>query len=276
MWRAAALLLLAIATACERPRAYVICHNSNCVRSDPFLDDTVGALHESLALRWNGQPLIDGIEVDTVWDAVGSRCAFAHDPELATTSVSGIEAAEEVARHLVETASLVGDRRFYLKLDIKGYSGPSGGPLTAAEAIGQVDCALDMFETAAAAARTVDRKLTVLFNTDDPALVQLLVERPAYPGKRAGDAIQTGLILPLHVRPPSGLVPDVVSIAAKDVRPEQGAELAELRARGIDVMLWMLDADISVLDAIQEVEPRFVATNEAVVLREWLGPPPEM
>ncbi len=271
----ATCIALAMA-ACERPRAFIICHNANCGGStEPFLDDTIQALRRSLALRWNGEPLIDGVEVDAMWDPAGARCAFAHDPAQAATSFAGVDAAAEIAQHLVETAALVGDRRFFVKLELKPQAGPDGDALTGGEAEALADCVLDMYDLIAGAARETGRRVTVFFESPDPEVLWIVTQRPRYPGKHEGDDLETGLIVPIDSDPPEGLEIDVVSVKSTEIGPDRAAEFRELRSRRIDVMVWMFDADVSVLEAINEIEPRFVNTNEAVLMREWLGPPPD-
>jgi len=261
-----ALLLLAV-VACERPRAYVLCHNANCTGSDPSRDDTMPALRESLALRWNRQPLIDGIELDTFWDMAGERCTFAHDAGSAAVAVLATEAANEVAAHLRETASLVGERPFFIKHEMK--------PTAPSRFDAHTDCALDMFDIIAGAAVETDRRVTVFFESEDPRLVAHLVGRPRYPGSRAGERLQTGLVVPFNASPPRDLAIDAVTIEAALVTPERQAALRELRVRDIDLIVWMYDADVAVLDAIEDARPKFVNTNEAALLREWLGSPPD-
>lgn len=273
---AGALVALLAVAACERPSAFIICHNSNCAGpTDPFLDDTVQALRRSLALRWNGEPLIDGIEIDSMWDPAGSRCAFTHDPSQAATSFGGLEAAGEVALHLTETRDLVGERRFFVKLEMKPQSGPDGDALTPEQAIAHTDCSIDMYEVMAAAARDAGRRLTVFFESTDPDLVRLVTERPRYPGKNAGEDIATGLVVPIDSDPPDELEIDAVTSESTNIGPDHEAEFRELRSRGIDLIVWMYDADITVLQAISESDPQFVTTSEAVLLREWLGPRPD-
>ncbi|HEU5055380.1 MAG TPA: hypothetical protein VFU21_02590 [Kofleriaceae bacterium] len=278
MRRAVLLAALAAVLAdlgCERPRAFVICHNANCYGpTDPFLDDTVQALRRSLDLRWNGEPLVDGVELDSLWDPAGMRCAFAHDPSKADTSFGGVEAAEEVAQHLRDTAPEVGDRRFYVKLEMKPVSGPDGDPLTAQQARAHTDCALDMYEVLAAAAADTGRRLTVFFESTDPALVALVTERPRYPGKNEGENIETGIVVPIDADPPDGLEVDAVTIVWNEVSASRADEFRELRSRDIDLIVWMYDADITVFEAIDLAEPRFVTTSEAPLVREWLGPAP--
>jgi hypothetical protein len=273
--RAQLLLAALLLPACERPRAFVICHNSNCYGpTDPFEDDTIQALRRSLALEWNGQPLVDGVELDSMWDSEAERCAFAHDPSRAASSFSGGEAADEVAAHIRETASLVGDRRFYVKIDMKAVVGPDGSAATAEQSAAHADCVLDMYDRMSAAAIGAGSRLTVFFESEDTGLVDLVTRRPAYPGKNEGADVATGLIVPIGASVPEGLVVDVVSVKSEDITPERGPAFRELRSRGIDIMVWMFDADVGVLASLDVAEPRFVNTNEAALLREWLGPPP--
>jgi hypothetical protein len=270
-----ALLTVILVAGCERPRALIICHNGNCYgHTDPFLDDTLQALRRSLALRWNGEPLLDGVELDSLWDPENSRCAFAHDPARAATSFGAVEAATEVAQHLRDTAAEVGARRFYVKLEMKPVSGPDGAPLTDEQASAHADCAIDMYDVMAAAAAETGRRLTVFFESTDPGLALLVTQRPRYPGKNEGADVQSGIIVPIDADPPEDLDVDAVTIEWTEIGPERADEFRELRSRGIDLIVWMYDADIAVFESLDLARPTFVTTNEAALVREWLGPAP--
>src|SRR5688500_15731942 len=78
----------------------VMCHNANCAGApEPAADDRIASLTESLALRYAGKPLLDGVELDVFWHGASGRCLFAHDAEHSAGSAAAREAAELVADH---------------------------------------------------------------------------------------------------------------------------------------------------------------------------------
>ena len=116
-----ALVLLALG-ACDRPHPLLICHNSNCAEpTDPEEDDSLTALHDSLALTIEGKPAIDGLEVDLFWRASDDTCVFAHDLETAGMEL-GSDAADAIAFHLTTAPQLTfGGGNFQMFLELKDY-----------------------------------------------------------------------------------------------------------------------------------------------------------
>ena len=114
-----------LAVACGRPDPRLICHNGNCVGPDTTRDDTLSAMTDSLALTYDGLPVLDGIEWDTFWYGRDSRCLFAHDLDH-DTSTPASAAADLVADYLATNtrASWHGDR-FFALIDLKAHVGPS-------------------------------------------------------------------------------------------------------------------------------------------------------
>src|SRR5688500_3488493 len=86
----------ALAGCVDRPRdTRVMCHNANCVGpADPSRDDRLDSLAASLALTYDGRPLLDGVEIDVFWHGASARCLFAHDQN----DVSGAADARDAAR----------------------------------------------------------------------------------------------------------------------------------------------------------------------------------
>jgi hypothetical protein len=72
---------------CDQPDPLVICHNSNCAEpTDVRRDDTLEGLRASLALEYNGRPVLDGMEMDSFWRASDDKCLYAHDLETVCSS----------------------------------------------------------------------------------------------------------------------------------------------------------------------------------------------
>src|ERR1043165_8296111 len=117
-----ALILLAV-TACDRPHALLICHNSNCSGADPQKDDSLEALDKSLALQVNGKPAFDGIEVDLFWRGSDGQCIFAHDIEFnAQRTELAFEAADKIAAYVATAPELTyGGGDFQMFVELKDY-----------------------------------------------------------------------------------------------------------------------------------------------------------
>lgn len=262
-----------LAGACGRPSARILCHNANCSgASAPYLDDTIQALKQSLALRWNRAPLLDGVEIDLVWDTTEQRCVFAHDHT--AVGVDSVEAIGEIANHLLDTASEVGRRRFTVKLEGKSRVRGTSLAHTDTELAAHAVCMLDAYEVLAVAAEASGRRLTVLFESESPALVVAVKDDDRFP-RALPEGVEVGFMIPFALTPPPGLEISAIAIHWKQVHDGYAAEVRDLQARGIDVVMWMYDGGIEALDTIDHVRPRYVNTNEAMLLREWLGPSPE-
>ncbi|MBZ0233802.1 MAG: hypothetical protein K8M05_15850, partial [Deltaproteobacteria bacterium] len=86
--------LVLAAAACDRPRTLVICHNANCTGdTSPANSDTIEGLRAALALEHEARPLLDGVELDFLWDTPRDRCAFAHDAETAPARADAVSAS---------------------------------------------------------------------------------------------------------------------------------------------------------------------------------------
>ncbi|HEY5925699.1 MAG TPA: hypothetical protein VIV11_28630 [Kofleriaceae bacterium] len=267
-----ALLLV----ACDRPQPLVLCHNANCATPDISRDDTLDALAESLALTFDGKPVIDGVELDTFWYAAGNGCLFAHDLN-GDTSTPASAAAQLVADHLATTprASWNGER-FYVFIELKGFVGESFDDAhTPAQMEMHADCALDTLNLIALGADAGGHALTVGFISIEPRLLQALTDRPRWDGVAADPKLEVLLVgdvfAPFHP-----VIPDIadykVPLDAVEFHPRHlNAQHRETyRALGIDLVQWSFITTSESLASIERWEPKYVLTNEAPFLRRWI------
>ena len=277
----AAAGLVACVVPDERPEAQVICHNANCAHAtNPSADDTLRMLDDSLALTYRGRSVIDGVEIDTLWDRRRSLCIFAHDLAAAPSVPElGIEAAERTARHLSdsESVSWSGDR-FFVKIELKNEVLADGTPHTDAEVDLHINCVFDMAEVIIAAARARGIALELGFDSEVVALLRAVAQHPRWPGKLPYDDVR--LLLITAVGNPGLEVADLESLRTPAVG--NGIDVLGFHATrtpnavvrsyvdlGAELMIWMLDAAPETLGAVQAYEPQYIVTNEAMLFRRW-------
>lgn len=187
-----AVLCAASAFGCARAPAssLLLCHNANCASPGTVeRDDDLGALDASLALRLDGRPPFDGVELDTVWDAGAGRCLFAHGAGTPAPLLS--EATDRIATLLAgEAPASWNGARFYLKIELKPDVAADGRAHSQAEAEAHADCVLDRLAEVERAAATRGRAVTALLDASDPTLLVTLTQRPRWPGKRAGGGVR--------------------------------------------------------------------------------------
>ncbi len=268
-------LALALA-ACDRPRPLVICHNGNCAGPDVERDDTLAALEESLALAYDGAPVIDGVEWDTFWFGAENRCLFAHD--LDGDTVTPASAAAEVVANYLRTAPRVsfnGDR-FYAFIELKGFVGDSfSDEHTPAQREMHADCALESLGILLAAARDGGHPLTVGLISIRPALLETLTQRPQWASFANEPDLELMLVGDIFA-PFSSIVPTIadykVPLDAVEFHPRHmNAQHREAyRALGLDLVQWSFVATSESFRSIERWEPRFVLTNEAELVRRWI------
>jgi hypothetical protein len=269
---AIAMLALTMVGACGQghilPPARIICHNANCAGpTDPFRDDTVGALAESLALRQDGRPTIDGVEVDFIWYAAQNRCLFGHDLNHDAGGPDALVPAEMIAAHLRDSplASWNGDA-FYIKMELKSEVGANGEAQTPEMAERLADCALDAADVIATAARDSNHRVVFLFEVDAEN-DQILMSRPRWPGTCAGDAAEYRLTASYRARLPHGCRADVLGIEVEQVKD---GFFTDFRDAGVQVLLNMYDVNVQTIHTIDDLMPEFVGTDEAPFIRRWL------
>jgi len=271
--RARSSVVLAAALAlvgCERPSSRIICHNANCAEPvDPDSDDTVAALEESLALRIDGRPIIDGVEFDLFWH--DGRCLFAHDIGYLDSS-DPIEVPTAVlAAYLRDNAVVAySGEMFDFKIEIKPQVGKDAAILD------QADCAIRVAETVRDAAADGGHPITVIFDSFDPALLRAVQSRPDRP-------ISTDTVTILYSAdfgkpPPLGSDTRKLSAFSEahldvvEIHPSWITDAAweAYRSMGLQITLWMFNATSETLDGIERYEPDRVVTSEATLVRRWL------
>lgn len=264
------LCLLAL-VACDRPQPLVICHNANCLGPDTGADDTEAALVGSLALSWQAAPVLDGVEVDTLWFGAESRCLFAHDLDHDRT-VPATRAGEVVGAYLASTDRPAWNgTHFYAFIELKTSVGTSFTDRhTPEQYVAHGECALDVLDLIVAGASTRGHQLTAGFIASDPMLLETLVGLPrwqAYPEverKLVGD-----IVGPYQV-------PDLSDYHDLDVveyHPDflTEAEGETLRSQGLELAQWAYATTIEAFDALEHWEPEYAITNEAMLMRRWLA-----
>jgi len=279
----AAVVVLAMVAGCDpRPPVLVMCHNSNCTgRLDPSRDDTLDALRESFELVDSGSTLMfDGTELDLVWDSVGRRCLFAHDPPDAdaddNTLVGATEATDEVIRLLTlgDLRPHNGDR-FYVKFELKVTVDESGGQHTASELTQHADCALDQLATLEQAAVDLGLGFEVIFDSSGPELLNALTANPRWPVNKDAEPARVrlsadfGAPRPLMATRPLGDFPPVDVIEFHPSWLTEGTHQT-YRSMGVDLTVWADIVTIEVLRAVEHFEPKFVLTGEVPLVRGWL------
>lgn len=283
--RAALLLaMLAVIPAvggCDRrPNGVIVCHNANCAHAtDPFKDATLESLDDSLALRYLDHPVIDGMELDTVWDRANQRCMFAHDFEHPDTP-SGLDAADRVAAYLAQPTDFVSwnGNYFFVKIELKPQVTRTGEAHSDDDFAQHYACVFDMADRMIAAAVAHGRDLELAFESE-ATIIRGIPVHPRWYGKEPQPNVHVRLIANVQS---GGLSPsdlaslrgdtdttgiDILSFHASRIPDgQQGSYLA----LEVSVMLWMLDSTLETFYAMEAYQPDYVTTNEAVLMRRWM------
>jgi hypothetical protein len=270
-----AVCSVAVIAACSRPSPIVICHNGNCATNDVSRDDTIEALDESLALTFDGRPVLDGVELDTFWFAAESRCIFAHDLD-GDTSISVSDAAAHVGDHLATHTNVSWNgERFYTFLELKGFVGDSFDDRhTPLQFEQHADCALEAARRIASGARDGGHPLTIGFIAGVPRHHETLVTRAGWTELIAMD-VEVMLIGDIFA-PYSSIVPELsdfkVPLDAAEYHPDYltPAQAATYASYGIELVQWSFITTSEALTAIEKWEPSYAITNEAMLLRRWI------
>jgi hypothetical protein len=278
--RALPLLLLLVVACDRRPQAILMCHNSNCAHAtDPISDDTLASLDDSLALEYLGRPAMDGVEIDTLWDARRSLCLFAHDFDKGVDETA-MDAVEHVVAHLTRTGPIAWDsNRYHVKIESKGTVTPEGDSHSDEQLAAHQACVLDMIDRLIEGALLGERELELLLESERVDFVRQLAGNPRWPGKDAGPGVRLRLVANVKQ---AGLSPeDLVSLTGGDkedgidvlvfhsTRFPDGQQQA-YEALEVDLMLWMLDASLETFHAAEVYHPAYVNTSEGVLLRRWM------
>jgi hypothetical protein len=268
------LLVLAACTN-ERPETLVICHNANCAEpTDPEADDTLAALDESLALRFRGGPVLDGVEIDSFWDGGVDVCLFAHDLDNAERAPA-TAAAEALAERFDESGELTfSGGPFQVFIELKGTVDASETKKhSPAQRELHAKCAWQMYGILADGAQAADRAVEVVFTSFEPPLLRAMnqVRPPSTPLRVRFGAIQ-GIPAPLDGQTHSLDEYDDVGIDLVEMHPSWmlDGQFQAARSSDLDLVFWMFDATVEVLAAIDRFEPAMVETSEARLMRGWL------
>jgi hypothetical protein len=253
--RAVSSLALAACAASPPPR--VICHNGNCAAGpDTAHDDELETLRASLGLTLRGRPVLDGVEIDTVWSRASGSCIFAHGPD--GTGVPAGAAADAIAAYLARAtpASWSGER-FTVFIELKR-TVAADTPHTPDERERHAACAIDLARRLGAA--------TVVIDSAEPLLLEAVARR----GGAFQLAADFGSPFDGDTDPFdrfAGVALDVIELHS-DWTTDATAEA--YRSLGVDLVLWMYSATAETFAAIERVQPDYVLTNEAPLLRRWL------
>lgn len=266
------------AAACCREKPLLFCHNGNCAQpTSPSSDDTLAALADSLALRYRGRPVIDGIELDLTWDgpanAGAGRCAFSH--HVSASAPSAWEPARLIAQYLQSEAipSWNGEW-FHLQLELKRDVDGSGAAHTPAQALAHVGCALDVIDIVAGAA-TGTTRVEFIVDSGSGQLLRVLADHPRWRAKIAGPSLRYRTAMDFLDPTPISFAgqsladfPPVTDVVFHPNWVTQGQWQA-IRSMGIDVTLWMHVGSDVTLAGIQRFAPRAAITNDVMFLRRW-------
>jgi hypothetical protein len=242
-------LVALVALACDRPRPLVFCHNANCAgQPSSEKDDRIEGLREALALEWRGAPLLDGIELDFVWD--GTRCLFAHVAD----APGHAEAAAAIDELLAWRTTHPGP--FVVLFELK----PTATPAALAS------CALDELE------RLEPSGLSVRLDSSDPDVLRAVLADPR--------AASRDLHLVTDFSAPRPIVAGAEPLSAFEGIPIDSmvvhpswitAHSVQIpRELGVELTFWSVLLGSESLDAIDRFEPEAVTTGDAPFLRAWL------
>ena len=277
----AVLGLLTTSTAlvgCDQPDPLVICHNSNCAEpTDVRRDDTLEGLRASLALEYNGRPVLDGMEMDSFWRASDDKCLYAHDLETVNTDVPATAPATELAAYFAQPGPIGfrDDRPYEVLLELKPVTSPP--PFlrhTPEQFIAHAKCSWDIYNIVSAAAVANNRDIRVIFSSFSPKLLQAVIDtKPALtPVAYEFEALQ-GIPKPLDGETPplsafNGLPIDTVEFHNNWITDAQHEAFLSMHAK---LSLFMFDATAETFAAIRQYEPDAVVTSEARLMRRWLS-----
>lgn len=276
----------ALPIGCTPYEPLVLCHNSNCTEpANPDEDDTVASLNESLALRYGGRPLLDGVEIDTFWAGDTQTCLFAHDlpgesAERVSAMVPAALVAEYVVAHARDDSGLTrSGGPFTLHVELKSRVGVTAAQRHSdAQREAHADCALDVAREVQRGAEAAGADVEVVFSSFAPELLATLVSRPSWPtdkrlGPRVGLRVAALQGIPLPLDRQSVAIgefgPEVDMVMAHPHWVRDGAWEA-YRSRNWDVCFWSFSAVVETLDAIETYRPKWVTTSEANFFVRWL------
>jgi hypothetical protein len=251
----------------------VICHNANCAEpADPERDDTIDALNESLALEDHGEPVIDGVELDTFFRRADGECLYAHDLDI--DHVPATDPANVLAAYFARDGAIShGDKPFRVVIELKSHVSADTTDLhTPDELALHATCAWQVYQIIADAAVANRRDVDVMFEAFRPALLQAVIDQtPVTPVPVLYAAVQ-GIPAPLDDQTRSldeyrGLPIDVVELHAQWILD---AQYEAVRSLGADLAVFMFSATEETFAVIERYEPKLIVTSEARLMRRWL------
>jgi len=268
MRRASSALVLLALVGCDRPSSLIVCHNGNCADPhDSTRDDTMASLRASLALEVDGRPAFDGMELDLVFH--DGRCWYAHDVDHLAAGAEAAEAAALVVDHLRANSAREPGERFVLFLELKPQVGEP-------DRVAHADCALTLMAVVRQTALEVGYDLDVIFDSYDPEQLRALQLRPDRPlsddRTRIRFAADFGIPAPLS---PDNQTLDAyagVDLDVASIHPSWTSDtlLRALRAKRLDLSVWIFDATRETLDQIDSLDPAYIVTGQARLMRRWL------
>jgi len=233
-------------------------------------------MSESLALKVEGKPAIDGIEVDLFWRAADDTCIFAHD--LATAgNDTGAQAADAIAFHLTTAPQLTfGGGNFQMFVELKDY-------VDAAETIHHTPeqramhaaCAWDFYNTVEQAAAARGAGMDFFFGSFGPEMLkEVIAQTPPGldPARAPRYESYYGVPKPLdpETRPLSdykGIPITLVELHSQWINDD---EHEALLAQNIEIAFFMFSATVEHFAAIEQYEPSMINSSEATLMRRWL------
>jgi len=266
----------ALAVACSRPHPRVICHSANCGEpTDPDRDDTLAALRESLALEDRGRPVIDGIELDSLWRAADGACLYAHDASNAAEHTPATAPAEQLALHFAAPGPITfADVPFLVLLELVPFvSADTRDRHTPDQRRLHARCAWDVYRIVSDAAVATGRDVEVEFQSFSPELLGAVLDNAprSTPTPYRFGAIQ-GVPSPLDDQTRS--LRDYAGLPISDIQVDprwllDGAHEAILTS-GAELSFSWSSTTTEIFAAIRKYEPAAVDTSEARLMRRWL------
>lgn len=258
----------------DPPDAFIMCHNANCSYTDPTRDDTMEAFRESIALEdEDGRSIIDGIEIDLIWDPRARRCVFEHDHSQADAAPDAREVVTELAAHLRTKGrdAAWNGTRYFVKLELKAGAAPDASAMSGLDMESLAGCALELTVILERAAwLEAGLELTMLYESESVPQLLTLAEHDGWNGGRETNrqiAMNYSYDPPEDFRDQVG----VVTMNWRWARDGDYSVYQSLRDSGIELMMWMYDANQKALGTIEHLAPMYIDTNEARFFRSWVG-----
>jgi hypothetical protein len=264
-------LTVLLASGClpSDPDLLVMCHNGNCAGpTDPWRDGTMDALRESLALRAHDRPMLDGVELDFQWDAAHGRCTYGHDLAHEENG-PGVDEAVGVVADFLRSSPLPSwnGNDFHVKVELKPEVTVYLRHYDATEGPRIIDCGFAVYDALNRAAQESGHRIVIYFFSEVPLLVGMQND-PRWPGPRRGEQVELHFNTSLQAAAPPGFHADAISLDPGGFRD---GYFTEVHDAGITIIMNMYDATIETFQAIEELEPEIVDTNEAPLMRRWLN-----